>query len=797
MYVLFILHHTTFACPPKCRCIMVYVKCTDITQMELMKIPKETVSLVLHKVPSLKELPPNLFILPNLRSLDLNDTSLERLFLADNVPLLRTLSISGGRFKDYLDIHIEVPLKNFILKSMPVTFNNSIYSFRNAEYLFFENTSIKTFNSSLFNLSDVTSIIFKGNPLNSITFGESSTTLSYSQITQCALTNLEHIKVQTKSLKVLNLDRNKIKSPVSHIDFRHLQVLSLDFNNITEFNSAFFNLSNLERLEIDGNPLVELHLELPNLLHLYASFTSLKVLNTSAFKTPRLSYMRLEQSNISYLDLSRGIERVRYLHLYRCKISEFYSSQYKLPSIEMIDLRYNPLSYIDLSDGLQNLRELHLDHCNLTVLDLRNANMSSIEVLIINGNPLAKIDFRSDTLKLKTFEAKYTNITNFDLTQCNLPSLTSIKLNGSPLTNFNLASAVPKLERLSLCDTKLDHLYLSQTHLPELSEIYLDKSPITSLHLALGVETLKLRYTNLTFFDTQRVNCSMLRNLDLSSSPIQAINIHEKLNNLQTFTAKSTKLLNFNPPRVLPRLTHLILSKTPLRKLDLSRLPNLKFMYADSANLSEFNSSGFHLPYIKRILLNNNPLRLLDIRYGLEQVKNLDLKNTSLTRFDKTIANLPNLNMLQISGKFLESIDLSHFPKLKSLFLRGTRNLKKIYFDRNKSTLFERLYMDPRSMECDCEWLGILKRNYFEYFKTHMCKGWQPQDTVFSFSYKLGCSPTVDKPSDLPKKINKRPITESAVRTTQHHTPTTFFPWGLGKYIIFRYKLSETVQNIS
>ena len=217
-------------------------------------------------------------------------------------------------------------------------------------------------------------------------------------------------------------------------------------------------------------------------------------------------------------------------------------------------------------------------------------------------------------------------------------------------------------------------------------------------------------------------------------------------------------------------------------------MPELKYVYADSANLTTFNSKGFNLPNIITLTLSNNPLWRVDIREGLIQVKTLVLRNTSLRRFDETIAYLPNLNILHISGDFLRYINVSHFPKLRTLFVVGSQNLKKIHFDVQKSKSFERLFIDRESLECDCEWLKILIRRPFDYFDTKMCKGWQRYETVFSFYVNLGCSlDSKGKSIELSITVRHVPTTVSYMSTAAFYTPTTYFPWGIaGKFHLLK-----------
>ena len=774
--MLIVLHQSIATCPKTCQCGATSVKCNQITREGLKTLPKGTLTLELNLVPSLKVLSSNDFDLPNLKNIKLKNTFLERLSIANNTSRLKTVSITGGIFKHYEDISIDNPLDYLIIKSLPLTPAKHKYSFRNIKKIYFERNSVRNFDTGAFDVPQVTSIIFKHNPITHVAFKDNAKQLYIAQIDRCSISQFENIDIQTKSLRILRLGKNLLRSPTSFIDFGNLRELSLNSNEITVFRSENFNLSQLENLVLGDNPLVDLHLSSPNLLRVEASDTKLKVLDTSTFNTPKLMYMKFDRSSISKLNLKKGSENVRVLHLSNCHITHFYSSQHRLPFIEEIDLRKNPLTHIELSNGLQNLRRLFLDNCNLTALTLQNSSLSNIEVLTINGNPLKDMDFHISLPKLKIFEAKSTAITKVDLDKCQFDDLSTIKFDGTPLVSFDLGACVPRLTFLSLKDTKVRSLVLKHSLL---EVINLDNSPITNITIASAARKLTLKHTNITVFDTKKVNSSMLQFLDISFSPIEQLFFDTRAIKLRTLNAKGTKLRSFNSTDFsLPSLTHLVLSRSPLRELDLSKLLNIQYVYADFADLSVFNSTGYQLPHISTLRLSSNPLKVLDITNGLEALQTLSLTNTSLTHFDNTIANLPNLVNLHVSGTHLQFVTLSQFPKLRTLDLAGSRNLKKIYFDADKLKYFNRLNIDSESLFCDCEWLDILQERRFHY-NLRMCKGWESGDTVFSIAIKLECS--TKKRSSQPYTTRETPTTIFQEDNATTPTPTTIFPWGMGK----------------
>ena len=255
--LLYILHDPTNACPSTCRCKDVWgsksVKCTQMITADLIHLPEDTMFLELAVVSDLKELSSDNFFLPNLKSLTLTYTRLEKLHLTTQVPILKSVRITGGLFKHYSHIRIDGPLDYLMLVELPLAMGDAKYSFRNIRNLYFERNFIQNFDSAMFNLSEVKSIVLKNNPLTHFTMGENVKKMSIVQLDSCHISNFEDLKIETPSIKYLQVDRNSLKSPSSFADYGSLRFLSLSENNITAFKSKFFSLSQQETFDLRKN----------------------------------------------------------------------------------------------------------------------------------------------------------------------------------------------------------------------------------------------------------------------------------------------------------------------------------------------------------------------------------------------------------------------------------------------------------------------------------------------------------------------------------------------------------------
>ncbi|GKB72359.1 TMV resistance protein N-like protein [Tanacetum coccineum] len=179
---------------------------------------------------------------------------------------------------------------------------------------------------------------------------------------------------------------------------------------------------------------------------------------------------------------------------------------------------------------------------------------------------------------------------------------------------------------------------------------------------------------------TQRFPSS-LRYLSWQSYPFWSLHETFQADNLVGLDMSSSsigQLWKEEEGKVLDKLRYLDLSRTSLRKLNLSLIPNIEILnLKNCSNLTEV-----HIPYgclkLKSISLDYSKLRNLNL--GQDQ----DLEMLSLlgcSQLEELLMpfGFPKLNSLFLDKTYLKSFDLGTTPYLKTLSLRGCVNLVNLH----------------------------------------------------------------------------------------------------------------------
>lgn len=186
-------------------------------------------------------------------------------------------------------------------------------------------------------------------------------------------TNLEVIEEYAfdnlPSLRIINFNFNRIKNITKNI-FANLTVqkIYLKGNGISQLDSwSFYNLSDLDTLDLSSNNIVGLPAELfvltPNLKKLDLSWNHLK----------------------SQLGIPT-IHRFTYFEDPFENIDEHEDS--------LIDLSYNEIDHIDQSmfAGLRGVKKLVLNYNNITIIDSNALKFYYLEIIELEGNMLEQLE---------------------------------------------------------------------------------------------------------------------------------------------------------------------------------------------------------------------------------------------------------------------------------------------------------------------------------------------------------------------------------------------------------------------
>lgn len=115
-----------------------------------------------------------------------------------------------------------------------------------------------------------------------------------------------------------------------------------------------------------------------------------------------------------------------------------------------------------------------------------------------------------------------------------------------------------------------------------------------------------------------------------------------------------TKMTIYGP------ITYLNLNKTALTAIDLSKINTLEELWCYQTGITQLDVTG--QPNLKELFCHSNMIKELDLSKNTK-LKELGVQNCMLKAID--LSNLPELEVVVLSGNKISSVDLTHNPKLK------------------------------------------------------------------------------------------------------------------------------------
>lgn len=107
-------------------------------------------------------------------------------------------------------------------------------------------------------------------------------------------------------------------------------------------------------------------------------------------------------------------------------------------------------------------------------------------------------------------------------------------------------------------------------------------------------------------------------------------------------------------------ITYLNLNKTALTAIDLSKINTLEELWCYQTGITQLDVTG--QPNLKELFCHSNMIKELDLSKNTK-LKELGVQNCMLKAID--LSNLPELEVVVLSGNKISSVDLTHNPKLK------------------------------------------------------------------------------------------------------------------------------------
>ena len=198
---------------------------------------------------------------------------------------------------------------------------------------------------------------------------------------------------------------------------------------------------------------------------------------------------------------------------------------------------------------------------------------------------------------------------------------------------------------LDLSSQSLNHTPYHLKRFKQLKTLNLSDNNIKkishSIYSTYHIQTLDLSQNNIEEIPEKIYKIYGLRNLDLSNNNIS--------------------IINELPSNSLHLLIHLDLSNNELSHFYKGRsLINLKYLYLDNNNLTEFPSSVTRLRKLKELSLSGNNISTIPKRIGyLKKLEILDLSYNNLSELPSRIYRLRKLKKLIITGNDFTDDDIA------------------------------------------------------------------------------------------------------------------------------------------
>ncbi len=618
----------------------------------------------------LKEIPPEVFELEQLESLNLSGNDIATIPQdITRLENLQSLDLWKNKLSEFPRVLGKLPnlvvlrLKLSSLKSLP----GWLFQIKDLS-LDLSGKKRTTLPKSVTKLSNLTEL-----------------DLSFNQIT-----NLPESIGKLSNLTVLYLSANEItKLPESIGKLSNLTELDLSRNQITNLPESIGQLSNLRKLDLSCNQITKLPEsigKLSNLTELYWSLNQITNLPESIGQLSNLTELYLWENKIKNLPESIGqLSNLRKLDLRGNQITNLPESIGKLSNLTGLDLSFNQITNLPKSIGqLSNLTELDLSWNQITNLPESIGKLSNLTELDLSENQITNLPESIATLSnLRNLYLGGNPITNLPEFIGKLSNLTKLDSSNNQITNLpESITTLSNLRNLDLGENQIRNLPESIAKLSNLTKLDLSRNQITNLPESIGqlsnLTDLNLSGNQITNLPESIAKLSNLTDLNLSGN--QITNLPEsiaKLSNLTDLNLSENQITNL-PESItkLSNLTDLDLSGNQITNLPesitkLSNLTDLDLSGNQITNLPESITKLSNLTYLYLILnqIKNLPKSITK----LSNLTYLDLTENKITNLPESIANLSNLTNLYLWGNKITNLpeSIANLSNLTNLDLRG------------------------------------------------------------------------------------------------------------------------------
>ncbi|ETL83029.1 hypothetical protein F442_17556 [Phytophthora nicotianae P10297] len=521
----------------------------------------------------------------------------------------------------------------------------------------------------------------------------------------------EHLEKDEKKWECIDLVRidlshNAIPSISDEIGgLTSITSIKLTKNAIQILPEGFFELQALTYLDLSHNQLEQ------DLSESFGALVSLKELVLSGNKLSRLP------NSITLL------ENLEALHIEENMLTSLPEQIGKLQILHVLNAHSNQLTVLPSSFGaLRNMQNLDLKKNRLESTGEAFAMLSRLKFLDLRQNKLVVFPVLPEGAALDQVFLGYNTLATIDETSILRvkDSVTVLDMRDNKLANLpaNVA-CLYRLKTLDVANNDLSDLPPGLGYLKHLNHFIVDGNPLRAIRrsvISAGCESLKkyLRTrgappVGVDVLEEERDELQMererLAHADEGSPPAL-----EYTSQFREAAASGTMILTNNSLTLLPSdlvgqgsfnfestMSHLNLSANKLQSLPaaIGELLSLKTLTVEDNELQSLHPSIAALPHLKLLRLRKNNLSSESISEFLgdspalgDTIKELDLRNNSLSRLPVEVSQLRSLETLLLSFNKIETLDRFPWSQLA--------NVSVISVSDNKLRSLGRIYDAPQ-----------------------------------------------------------------------------------------------------
>ena len=667
----------------------------------------------------IREFPPVIFKLQNLRCLILDDNFIS--MLPQNWYDLDIISLSlknnplekVDSLLDDLHYIVDLHLNNCLITDIPRSFSSLV---RMSELDISDNNITSTNINEL--PPNLTSLTLDNNPLGTLPdCVQHLTKLNRLSLSSCSLKELPtfigclkrleklfldhnclgHLPVELKStmLNTLFVDWNPLNSLDSVQEQKHLHFISAAACGLQEFPVVAFGLQNLTSLNLGFNSiqflpddilhcnLTELGMignaikTLPNTI---SNFKNLRVLwlnDTDEFPQAILQISSLVELYINgheenHVMLPISWQRMTNLHKLNCTWSCHFQSIGSLSKLQDLDISKTKDAIPMVVSQCKFLKSIHISYFYVKS-DYSPPTFQNVLLKTLNIRSYKLTQLPSTLTQLTRLEELRIHQTNLkifpDELSTRLKKLQILELSGNALATLPTKWVCLRLTDLDVSQISLDSWYPVLSQFPNITKLALSQCSIFAFPVVVlqlnKLQELNISNNHITDLPNEwhSTRLKVLNMADNSLGRGSTLNVLSNLPSLQTLDLSGNSLGAF--PTVfqdLKYLRHLNLSNNALEEFpdSMQMIQTLETFAASACSISNFPSFLLKLRKIKAIKLDGNKIKYIPNDWESVSLQTLDLANNKeLYISSDTLAGVERLEDL-----ILSSCGLTEMPEL-------------------------------------------------------------------------------------------------------------------------------------